>query len=207
MDAHSAIPEDHLGMLPHLSLRRATAAVGVAVCALLAAVGLAPTATAAPAGPAVKVIVQLSAGVSPHAAEQAVARAGGRVTKQLAIVDGFAATMPAATAVRLAATPGIRAVTPDTTMRPQATLTSNGAGTSAPRSVYAQATRGDDLWQEGVTGRGATVALIDTGIADVPDLAGRVLPVTDVTGQTTACENLSGESGCGDSFGHGTFIA
>src|SRR5205814_1325948 len=33
-------------------------------------------------------------------------------------------------------------------------------------------------------------------------------PVTDdITGQTTACENLSGESGCGDSFGHGTFIA
>ena len=53
-----------------------------------------------------------------------------------------------------------------------------------------------------------TVAVIDTGIADVGDLAGRVLPVTDrVTGVTTACQNLSGEDGCGDSYGHGTFIA
>jgi serine protease AprX len=50
--------------------------------------------------------------------------------------------------------------------------------------------------------------LVDTGVADVPDLAGRVLPVVDdITGAVTACQNLSGEEGCQDSYGHGTFIA
>src|SRR4051794_6986887 len=106
MDAHRSNPEDQPDMRAHLSFRRATAAVGVAVTSLLTVAGLAPAATAAaaarPAGPAVKVIVQLNPGASRHAAEHAVANAGGHVTRQLAIVNGFAATMPAAAAARLA---------------------------------------------------------------------------------------------------------
>ncbi|MDQ3944914.1 MAG: S8 family serine peptidase, partial [Actinomycetota bacterium] len=59
-----------------------------------------------------------------------------------------------------------------------------------------------------MTGSGVTVAVLDTGISNVADLAGRILPVkNDLTGATTPCQNLSGESGCADSYGHGTFIA
>jgi serine protease AprX len=56
-------------------------------------------------------------------------------------------------------------------------------------------------------GSGVGVAVIDTGIADVPDLASRVQPIVDGTGVTRPCLNLSGESDCRDSYGHGTFVA
>jgi serine protease AprX len=53
-----------------------------------------------------------------------------------------------------------------------------------------------------------TVALVDTGVAPVPDLAGRLVQVRDdLTGLVTPCENLSGELNCDDSYGHGTFVA
>jgi serine protease AprX len=59
-----------------------------------------------------------------------------------------------------------------------------------------------------LTGDGVTVALVDTGVTEVPDLAGRILPVRDdATGKTSACLNLSGEPTCSDSYGHGTFLA
>ena len=59
-----------------------------------------------------------------------------------------------------------------------------------------------------MTGRGVTVALLDTGVADVPDLAGRIVPVRDDrTGRDEPCHDLSGEGSCRDSFGHGTFMA
>ena len=42
----------------------------------------------------------------------------------------------------------------------------------------------------------------------MPDLAGRIVPVTDDrTGRTSACHDLSGERSCADGFGHGTFMA
>jgi serine protease AprX len=102
----------------------------------------------------------------------------------------------------LARTPGVRVVSSDRKVQPQ------GSPSSGIKSVYRKVVGTDTMQQAGFTGRGVTVALVDTGVADVPDLAGRVLPVTDdVTGAVTACQNLSGEEGCGDSYGHGTFVA
>jgi serine protease AprX len=86
-----------------------------------------------------------------------------------------------------------------------------GAAPSAPpKSAYIKEVRADGLWAGGITGQGVTVALLDTGVADVPDLAGRVLPVTDdanLIHPTSPCENLTGEATCADNYGHGTFIA
>ncbi len=176
----------------------------------------------------VALIVQHTPGAG-SAPVRALRRLGGRVTRPLPIVDGFAAVLPAGAVDRLAAVPGVRALSLNRPVRLQqqraggtsATVAAM-VGTSVPgasatsgdgnvpiRSVYPQAVRADGAWAAGVTGRGVTVALVDTGIDQtVPDFAGRVLPVRDdLTGRTVPCMNLSGEPGCTDSYGHGTFVA
>jgi serine protease AprX len=135
--------------------------------------------------------------------ESAVRRLGGRVVESLPIVSGFAAELPAAASRQLASTPGVKAVTPDATVSVQGSLEGD-----ARASVHPQVVRADSAWRQGATGRGVTVALVDTGVAPVADLAGRVVPVTDaLTGDVSPCVNLSGESSCGDSYGYGTFMA
>ena len=183
---------------------RALLVAAVAALVLLAGSGAVPRAASArplPAGP-IRVIVQEHAGAG-SAPEEAVRRLGGQVTRLLPIVGGFAATVPAAVAGELARLPGVRAVTPDGTLRVQ-----GAASASTVRSVYPKVVKADTAWQRGITGRGVTVAVLDTGVASVPDLAGRLVPVRDdLTGQVTPCKNLSGELDCNDRYGHGTFIA
>jgi serine protease AprX len=173
----------------------------------------------------VAVIVQQTPGAG-GAPSRALRRLGGRVTRPLPIVDGFAAVLPAAAVERLAAVTGVRALSLDRAVRFQhrlddgmtaaaavrasgGSVTSDSAGSVPLRSVYPQAVRADGAWAAGATGRGVTVALVDTGVdQSVPDIAGRVLPVRDdLTRRTVPCLNLSGEPGCADSYGHGTFIA
>jgi serine protease AprX len=183
---------------------RALLVAALAVLVVLAGLGALPRATSARPGGAepMRVIVQERAGAG-SAPEEAVRRLGGQVTRFLPIVGGFAATVPATAAGELARLPGVRAVTPDAKLRVQGT-----ASTSTIRSVYPKVVKADTAWQRGITGRGVTVAVLDTGVASVPDLAGRLVPVRDdLTGKVTPCKNLSGEPDCNDRYGHGTFIA
>ena len=50
----------------------------------------------------------------------------------------------------------------------------------------------------GDTGRGVTVAVMDTGIDNLPDFSGRLIGGVDLTG---------GNNPFQDSYGHGTFVA
>jgi serine protease AprX len=173
----------------------------VAVVAGVAPSG--PEATAGAGAPSVAVIVS-QVGGDGSAARAAVERAGGVVTGSLDIVDGFSATVPAERLAALTGSPGVGRVSVDRSVDVQGVL--DGGGTA--RSVYREATGAAALASGGLSGRGVAVALIDTGVADLPDLAGRVRPVTDpVTGQTSPCVDLSGEGHCRDSYGHGTFMA
>jgi serine protease AprX len=183
---------------------RALVVATLAVLVAAAGAGAVPREAAArPGGASVRVIVQKRAGTG-LAPELAVRRLGGQVTRALPIVAGFAATVPAAVVGDLARLPGVRAVTPDGRVRVQGT-----AASGTIRSVYPKVVRADAAWQRGVTGRGVTVAVLDTGVApNLPDLAGRLVQVTDdTTGQVAPCKNLSGELDCNDRYGHGTFIA
>jgi serine protease AprX len=157
--------------------------------------------TGALSGP-VKVIVQ-KWWAADRGPELAVQRLGGRVTRALPIVAGFAATLPGGRALAdLAREPGVRTVSPDREVHVQ------GMATGGPiRSVYPKVVRADDAWRNGVTGQGVTVAVVDTGIAEVPDLAGRVVQIAEGLGPPRPCKNLSGELNCDDAYGHGTFVA
>jgi serine protease AprX len=155
-----------------------------------------------PPPPPLKVIVQQLDPNDPVPAAT-VTLLGGTVTQQLPIVTGFAATIPSTILSDIAALPGVRVVSGNHPVVPAAV-----ASTTVPGpSVHREAIGSSAANAEGLTGAGTTVAVIDTGIADIPALAGRVRSVTAADGSTQRCVNLSTEAGCGDSFGHGTFVA
>lgn len=173
---------------------------------MIAAAAVVSTPTNAAASTAV--IVQADAG-QLAAATRAVEAAGGRVTRALPIVNGFAADVPAAALARLHAAHGVRAVTPDAPVTVQAS-TPAGLNPTTINSVFARETGADTLWSEGITGKDVTVALIDTGVSARPDLAGRIvsdIPDPTANGRTDVCANFAGDGTCDDRYGHGTFLA
>lgn len=118
-----------------------------------------------------------------HAAADAVRSVGGRVLGELPLLGGVVADLPAGTILPL----GVSSA-PD---RP-VTLSDAGGDVGGAASTVRE-TLG--LAATGNEGAGITVAVVDTGVAEVPDLAGAVTHV-DVTG-----------TGAGDGYGHGTFMA
>lgn len=196
------------------------ASKGLPAVALLAALiaAISPTAGGAASSATVSVIVQGEPG-RPGAAARAVEAVGGSVTYDLSIVHGVAADVPASAVARLRAAGGVRAVTPDAPVHVQASTssTSTSGNLSNLNSVFAREVQADLLWAEGFKGAGITVALVDTGVTNVPDLADRVVakvpdPVDE--GDFDACANFSGhvdpatgDDDCTDQYGHGTFLA
>jgi serine protease AprX len=140
-----------------------------------------------------------------RAAESAVVRAGGSVTHDLPIINGFSAKVPASDIRLIARIPGVTSITLD---RPTHVQSVAGSTNNIP-SVYKQVTRGDKLAKAGGTGAGVTVALIDTGVTSLPDIANSLVTVTtDPLGQISVpCVNMTAEPTCNDSYGHGTFMA
>jgi serine protease AprX len=127
-------------------------------------------------------------GAAADAAAAAVASVGGRVLADLPLIDAVAATLPPHADLG-----------PDFVTTPQRVLTLTGkvAAPQAPDDAPVSTIRATlGLPAGGEQGRGATVAVVDTGIADVPDLAGVVVDRVDVT-----------HTGGGDPYGHGTFMA
>jgi len=95
----------------------------------------------------------------------------------------------------LAALPGIT-VTPDVSVSVQDTPESTAPHT--PSDVFLGQTGATRLAAAGDMGRGVTVAVLDTGIDNLPDFSGRLIGGVDLTG---------GDSPFQDSYGHGTFVA
>src|SRR4051812_49646380 len=88
-----------------------------AVAAALVAATVGATPARSPFEPAAAKVVVLVTGGGGSAGVKAAAEAlGGRVTRDLPLVGGFAATVPAGASVPLRAVPGVRSVTPDGTV-------------------------------------------------------------------------------------------
>jgi serine protease AprX len=169
---------------------RAVATVAAAAAALAGTslVG----APAASASPSETVIVTSAGLLSPVLA---VLQAGGAVLAQYQIIDGVEASIPAALEPVLAALPGIT-VTPDISVNVQSTPASTGPHT--PSDMFLQQTGAARLASAGDTGQGVTVAVLDTGIDNLPDFSGRLVGGVDLTGANNPFQ---------DSYGHGTFVA
>lgn len=173
-----------------LGAKRSLALVAALCVALMA---LAPTSSSYEAERFVSLIVQGVTGSGD--ARAAVESVGGEVTRNLPIVRGVAAKVPAGSVAALGNDRRILQVTENARVGFEAddfTLSPGRIG---------NITNSSRLVKEGVTGQGVTVALLDTGVYDHPDLAGRVVH----------CEDFSAENGteahCADTFGHGTFMA
>ena len=116
-------------------------------------------------GKRVEVIVQLTPGTERAAATPLIERLGGRVTRDLHIINGLGAKLTAADARELAAQPSVRAVSLN------GAVESAARGDNALDQLQPVDPRADASGtRDGGTGEGVGVAVIDTGIAgDLPD--------------------------------------
>ena len=151
------------------------------------------TAWTSAGGPRVASVVIARPG---HVADAAavVRAAGGKVGAALPIVNGFKASISTASAARLDRSATVVSVTPDTAM----TAASTSYDPAVPGASYAATTRASSVWNTGDTGAGVTVAVLDTGVSPVADLAGRLTAGIDLSGEGNSLQ---------DSFGHGTVMA
>src|SRR4051794_23548467 len=83
----------------------------------------------------VEVIVQLNPGVDPSYGTNLVQQAGGTVGRQLPIINGFGATLPAGKAETLKADPNFRAVTMNSAVQSQGVVNPSALATSYNQSI------------------------------------------------------------------------
>ena len=183
------------------SRRRGSALLGLAALLLLGAV---PPA-AADRGPTSSWLVSVAPGELP-AARAAADRAGAAVVRAFDELDVLAVRATADGLDDLLRSPavlGARADSPVTVAEEGLLVDRKPPLTN----VYRETVRATDVALRGGTGAGVVVAVVDTGITAVPQLADRLLTVRGLDGAPATCVNFSGEPTCDDTYGHGTFLA
>ncbi|HET7311510.1 MAG TPA: S8 family peptidase [Mycobacteriales bacterium] len=164
----------------------------IAIALLATLTAIAPVGRAA--APPRQTVIVMTTPSHGAAAQNLVRDAGGRVLRELSVIDGFIATVPRSVVGALAALPSVRSVTPDRPMRLQSQY---GQDSGIASAVYTDVVRASKTWGSGDTGGGTTVAVVDTGVDTTGDLAGQVVRSVDFTSDS---DNL-------DHYGHGTFVA
>ena len=137
------------------------------------------------------VIVQVR-GRSTRAVAAAVRAAGGTVDKDLPVVNGFSAHVPARALAALRARADVRAVSENSAVR----FATTGYDDTTVASNFAKSTGAPAAWSAGNLGEGVGVAVIDTGISPMKDFTGRLVHGPDLSGEGTII----------DSYGHGTVM-
>jgi serine protease AprX len=196
-------------------VRRGLVAGPVVAFALGTVCAVGSTPAAASAGPSrapvpvVPVVVALDNGTNSGdiaAAERLVARSGGTVGRQLPIINGFSASVPTSAVASLRALAGVRSVSGDAAgqlLSVNPALGYDQAADEGSLSFVGQAMHVPDAWKAGYTGKGVDVALIDSGVAQVPGLtSGNV-----VDGPDLSFESQYPDVRYRDTFGHGTHMA
>ena len=152
----------------------------------------------------VSVIVREVAG-SGNASERLVEDLGGTVGRDLSIIDGFVAEIPARELATLEQSPVVHSVTYDSKIQ-MLHMVNGFDGNEDMGSSYnvAGQTKARDLWNVGITGKGVDVALIDSGVAPVEGLTG---PNKVVNGADLSFEQGATNLRYMDTYGHGTHLA
>jgi subtilisin family serine protease len=189
---------------PSRHRRRLRLAVALCLSLVLSAASVA--ATASPPQASVSVVVRAQPGADAAAVARFVtATLGGRVTANLAIFNGFAATLPAGAVSRVARLPGVAAVTPNGSVQLLNTTSTypdmTSAGSLANIAWQIGAPR---FWAYGHTGKGIDVAVIDSGVSPV---AGLAQPGKVVHGADLSFERHTDNLRHLDTYGHGTHVA
>jgi serine protease AprX len=134
----------------------------------------------------IPVIVQLEETRSPeHTARLVAESARCRLNKELPLINAFSTEVNAKNLEMLVKDGNVKKVWYDGEVR-------------AVLDTAASATHYTDLWNNEITGKGITVAVLDTGIHDHPDLEGRIVAFKDLIKQKDKPY---------DDNGHGTHVA
>ncbi|MFL5927116.1 MAG: S8 family serine peptidase [Gaiellaceae bacterium] len=150
--------------------------------------GVATLAASVPATTRVPVVVY---GTNLLAANAAV---GATVRQRLSPVGGESVSVAAGSLAALAGQPGVSDVETDPAVH---TTGSVEPTESTLSTIYPVVDGAPRAWSAGVDGRGVGIAVIDSGVTPVDDLAGRVEQVA-LPGQLNSLDDL---------YGHGTFVA
>ena len=152
-------------------------------------------ASATTTDPVATYIVHLVGQSDSSIAHWRVSGVNGSIRKDLA--EGTVADLTAAQVAALQQDPAVT-VSPDAAVTFDA-VTAIATTTRAATDVFHTVTNADPVVAGGNTGAKApAVAVLDTGIAKLPDFAGRILEGIDLSGENNPTL---------DSYGHGTFVA
>ena len=125
---------------------------------------------------------------------QKVSSRGGTLKQELSIVKGGAYSLPASALASLAADPDVAYIALDRRL-------SRSTDSTQTLDYYSGTTNAPYGWMLGLDGSGIGVAVIDSGIVDIPDLHGRYFRVA-------YSQNFVNDgAGANDVYGHGTHIA
>src|SRR4051794_17812707 len=136
--------------------------------------------------------------------EKAVSAFGGSVGRQLEILGGFTAEVPADRLDALRAVAGVQSVTRDAGLTLSGKdVESQAAQAGSLYTIANEVTGASAMWDAGYTGKGVDVAVIDSGVVPVEGFktAGKVVYGPDLTLESNGpAKNL-------DTYGHGTHMA
>ena len=145
-------------------------------------------AASVPPGTRVPVVVY---GTNLAAANAAV---GATVRQKLAPIGGESVSVEAGSVATLAGQPGVSHVETDPVVHTTGSVEPSEGTLS---TIYPVVDHATGAWAAGVDGRGVGIAVIDSGVTPLDDLAGRVEQVA-LPGQFGSLDDL---------YGHGTFVA
>jgi serine protease AprX len=117
-------------------------------------------------------------GINQTLAQQAVAllNANGQAFGGLSIVQGAAGIATSAGITALSLLPQVATIERDAVVRPRRPASGGPSWSSSQlTSLYPQETNANRVWTQGGSGRGVTVAVLDSGVAADQDLNGRVV--------------------------------